>query len=116
MLTVSSNSHCLKPNLVTVGFSPDLEKSEDDNVQMQLQLFDEHERTDEEQNPGTKGIDLGNPLDVFHAILRQFSIEYLGVYAAPWDRSCDQAINFASQTMTQRFLNELLFTADVNVF
>ena len=48
-------------------------KSEDDNVQMQLQLFDEHERTDEEEHPGTKGIDLGNPLDVFHAILRQVS-------------------------------------------
>ncbi|GFN97955.1 inverted formin-2 [Plakobranchus ocellatus] len=39
---------------------------------MQVQLFDEHERADEEQQlPGTRGIDLGNPLDVFHAILRQ---------------------------------------------
>uniref|UniRef100_A0A2C9JDZ5 FH2 domain-containing protein n=2 Tax=Biomphalaria glabrata TaxID=6526 RepID=A0A2C9JDZ5_BIOGL len=44
---------------------------EEQNVQVQLQVFEENLKADEEHLPGTKGIDLGNALDVFHAVHRQ---------------------------------------------
>ena len=40
---------------------------------LQLQLFEEHQSNDEEALPGTRGIDLSSPLDIFHAILKQVS-------------------------------------------
>ncbi|KAK7479194.1 hypothetical protein BaRGS_00029538 [Batillaria attramentaria] len=43
----------------------------DPSVLLQLQLFEEHQANDEEALPGTRGIDLSSPLDVFHAILKQ---------------------------------------------
>ncbi|KAL4230469.1 FH2 domain-containing protein 1 [Mactra antiquata] len=43
----------------------------DQNLTVQLDLFDEHKDTDDEQLPGAKGIDLTSPLDVFHSIFKQ---------------------------------------------
>ncbi|KAH9488450.1 hypothetical protein Btru_062772 [Bulinus truncatus] len=44
---------------------------EDEQVDLQLQVFDDNLKSDEDELPGTKGIDLGNPLDLFHAVHRQ---------------------------------------------
>lgn len=43
----------------------------DQNILVQLDLFDEHKDNDDEQLPGAKGIDLNSPLDVFHTIYKQ---------------------------------------------
>lgn len=43
----------------------------DQNLETQLDVFDEHRASDDEQLPGAKGIDLNSSLDVFHAIFRQ---------------------------------------------
>nr|KAG5693718.1 hypothetical protein BaRGS_002101 [Batillaria attramentaria] len=48
-----------------------LKQEGDPSVLLQLQLFEEHQANDEEALPGTRGIDLSSPLDVFHAILKQ---------------------------------------------
>ncbi|XP_076468527.1 uncharacterized protein LOC143299218 [Babylonia areolata] len=48
-----------------------LKKDGDPEVQVQLQLFEEHQSNDEDALPGAQGIDLSCPLDVFHAILKQ---------------------------------------------
>ena len=43
----------------------------DNSIQVQLDVFDERRANDDEQLPGTKGVDLNSPLDIFHAIYRQ---------------------------------------------
>ncbi|KAK3100755.1 hypothetical protein FSP39_024772 [Pinctada imbricata] len=46
-------------------------EDQDQNVLVQLDVFDEHKANDDEQLPGAKGVDLNSPLDVFHAIFKQ---------------------------------------------
>ncbi|KAK3599935.1 hypothetical protein CHS0354_012578 [Potamilus streckersoni] len=46
---------------------------QDQNLAVQLDVFDEHKANDDEQLPGVKGLDLNSPLDVFHAINSQIS-------------------------------------------
>lgn len=43
----------------------------DPDLLVQLDVFDEHKANDDEECPGTKGVDLNSPLDVFHAISKQ---------------------------------------------
>lgn len=45
----------------------------DSQILVQLDVFDEQKSNDEDQLPGVKGVDLNNPLDVFHAIFKQIS-------------------------------------------
>ncbi|KAL3880416.1 hypothetical protein ACJMK2_032656 [Sinanodonta woodiana] len=46
---------------------------QDQNLAVQLDLFDEHKANDDEQLPGIKGVDLNSPLDVFHVINSRIS-------------------------------------------
>ena len=49
------------------------EAEKDPNLEVQLDVFDEHKANDDEQLPGAKGVDLNSSLDVFHAIYKQVS-------------------------------------------
>ncbi|XP_070197577.1 uncharacterized protein [Littorina saxatilis] len=48
-----------------------IEKEGDPEALIQIQLFEEHQHSDEEALPGTRGIDLSCHLDIFNAILKQ---------------------------------------------
>ncbi|XP_071088604.1 FH2 domain-containing protein 1-like [Haliotis cracherodii] len=48
-----------------------LRKEEEHGVTLQLQLFEEHKANDDELHPAAKNVDLGSPMDVFHAIYKQ---------------------------------------------
>ncbi|XP_065578323.1 FH2 domain-containing protein 1-like isoform X2 [Artemia franciscana] len=47
------------------------EKAIDNDVLVQLDVFDEQRDSDESQFSGPEGVDLSSPLDVFHAVFRQ---------------------------------------------
>ncbi|XP_041356965.1 uncharacterized protein LOC121374102 [Gigantopelta aegis] len=49
-----------------------LKKEDDPGLVLQIELFDEHKASDEEQLPG-RGVDISSPLDVFYAVYKQVS-------------------------------------------
>lgn len=46
-------------------------EEQDSDLTVQLYVFDSHKADDDEQLPGTKGVDLNSPLDVFTAVYKQ---------------------------------------------
>ncbi len=47
------------------------ECSDDPDLVVQLDVFDDNKIADEEQFSGPEGVDLNNAIDVFHAIFKQ---------------------------------------------
>ena len=67
-------------------------------MQLQIDLFEDHKNSDEESLPGVQGVDLSCPLDVFYAIQKQVSI---GV----WSTSSKHApSNISSKLLLQILL------------
>lgn len=64
-------------NILVIVSSSRKTESDDLDLVVQLDVFDDKKVADEEQFSGPRGVDLNNHIDVFHALFKQVRVQII---------------------------------------
>ncbi|KAK2170528.1 hypothetical protein LSH36_2g04019 [Paralvinella palmiformis] len=78
--TDSMSYEVLRSDYLRIMMSLKSSIDQDPDLLVQLDAFDQSKESDDEQLAGPRGVDLNNPIDVFHAVFSQVSSFFMFIY------------------------------------